>query len=314
MQQVADLHQLATLYVNSLVEHLPASPCTIAGVGLSSMVAFEVTLQLHQRQKQVQLLTVFESVPVSVARLSLPLLDEALTGELVHVWCALHHLVVESAAQQLPLDDPRSHQQLAQGPQDLASGQRLQLPHQQLPELRSMVTHLHSLQSYEEQLDYISSFRPAAMEPQLWDSRVHETLTRALHLMQLLHGYQPRESLGCPVLVLREPREQHAPVRSLDSLAQVAEDSWKHTAAALLPVMTCSMRAEADAPISSAALVSVLDSLVVTANGGCDVAASALAPLEPTRLGDRSSVALPLNSLCTDNRYKHFPCAGSITL
>lgn len=310
MQQVADLHQLATLYVDSLIEQLPAGPCIIAGVGLSTMVAFEVTLQLHQRSKQVQLLTVFESVPVSVARLALPVLDETLTGDLVHVWCALYHVIVESASQQHPVNDSGSSQQL--GRDDSTSSQQLQLPHQQLPELRSMVTHLHSLQSYEEQLDYISSFRPAAMEPQLWDSRVHETLTRALHLMQLLHGYQPRESLACPVLVVHELREQQAPIRTQDSLAQVVEDSWKHVASALLPVMTCSMRPEADADVSSAALASVLDPLPVTANDGSDVTPAALDPLELTRISNRSAVALSLNSLCADNRYEPLPCAESI--
>lgn len=315
MQQAADVHQLATLYADSLIQHLPAGPCTIAGVGLSSMVAFEVTLQLYRRRKQVQLLTVFESVPVSLARLALPVLGGALTGELVHVWCALYHLILESASQQHPVDDSGSSQHL--GGHDSSSSQRLQLPQQQLPELRSMMTHLHSLQSYEAQLDYISSFRPATMEPQLWDSKVHEILTRALHLMQLLHGYQPRESLRCPVLVVHELREQEAPLRIVDSLAQVVEDSWKNIASALLPVMTCSMRAEADADVSSAALVSVLDSLIVAANGGSDVTAATLEPLEPTRIGNQSAVALPLNSLCPglcpDNRYKRFPCAETIT-
>ena len=305
MQQVADIHQLATLYTDSLTEHWPAGPCTIAGVGLSSMVAFEVALQLHNRHKQVQLLTVFESVPVSVARLALPLLDEGLTSELVHVWCALYHLIVESASQQHAVDDSGSSQQL--GRHDSTSSQKLQLPHQQLPELHSMVTHLYSLQSYEEQLDYISSFRPAAMEPQLWDNRVHETLTCALHLMQLLHGYQPRDSLGCPVLVVHELTGQQAPVRSLDSLAHIVEDSWKHIAPALLPVMVCNVRAEADTNVSSAALVSMLDSLILTANGRSDVPAAALQPLESTRISHRLAVALPLNSLCTDNRYKRFP-------
>ena len=309
MQQVADLQQLATLYVDSLIEHLPAGPCTIAGVGLSSMVAFEVTLQLHQKRKQVQLLTVFESVPVSVARLALPNLDETLTGELVHVWCALYHVIVKSASQQHSVDDSRSSQQL--GRHDSTSSQ-LQLPHQQLPELRSMMTRLHSLQNYEEQLDHISTFRPAAVEPQLWDSRVHETLAHALHLMQLLHGYQPRESLGCPVLVVHELRQQQAPVRSVDSLAQVVEDSWKHIASALLPVMTCSMRPEADADVSSAALDSVLASLAVTANDGSDVTPAALDPLEPRRISSRSAVALPLNNLCADNRYEPCRCAESI--
>ena len=291
MQQVTDLHQLATLYADSLIQHLPAGPCIIAGVGLSSMVAFELTLQLHHRHQQVQLLTVFESVPVSVARLALPGLDEALTAELVHVWCALYHLLVETASQQQhPVNESGSSQRL-----------QLQQPLQQLPDLCSVVTHLHSLQSYEQQLDYISGLCPAAIEPQLWDSRVHETLSRALHLMQLLHGYQPRDSLGCPVVVVvHELREQQASLRSLDSLALVAGDSWRHVAPALLPVMTCGMRAETDAGVSSAAPVSVLDAVIGTAVSGSLAAAAAR---ESARRDDQSALAVPLNRLCADSRY-----------
>lgn len=303
MQQATDLHQLATLYADSLIQHLPAGPCIIAGIGLSSMVAFELSLQLHHRHKQVQLLTVFESVPVSVARLALPGLDEALTAELVHVWCALYHLVVEAASQQQhSVDESGSSQSL-----------QLQQPLQQLPDLCSVVTHLHSLQSYEQQLDYISGMCPAAVEPQLWDSRVHETLSCALHLMQLLHGYQPRESLGCPVVVVHDLREQQAPVTSLDSLALVAEDSWRHVAPALLPVMTCDMRAEADAGISSAAPVSVLDSVFGTTVSVGQAAAAAREPLEPAGIDNQSALAVPLNRLCAASRYRLFPSPESTT-
>lgn len=306
MQEATDLHQLATMYADSLIQHMPAGPCILAGVGLSSMVAFELSLQLHHRHQQVQLLTVFESVPVFVARLALPGLNEALTAELVHVWCALYHLLVEAASQ--PVDQSGSSQQFG-GP-DTAS---CQLPYQQLPDLRSVVTHLHSLQSYEQQLDYISGMCPAAVEPQLWDSRVHEALSRALHLMQLLHGYQPRESLSCPVVVVHQLREQQAPVRSLNSLALVAEDSWRHVAPALLPVMTCSVRAEADAGISSAAPVGVLDAVIGTAVTGAKTAAAARDPLESARRDDQSALAVPLNRLCADSRYRLLPCAESTT-
>ena len=300
MQQVADLHQLATLYADSLNEHLPAGPFIIAGVGLCSMVAFELISQLQHRHKQPQLLTVFQSVPVSQARMALPVLDETLTSELVQVWCALYHLLMELQ----PVVGESGSSQLL-GAHASAS---LQVPHQQLPELCSMVTHLHSLQSYEEQLEYISSFRPAGMEPQLWDCRVHETLSRVLHLMQLLHAYQPRESLGCPVIVVHElmitghqgfsrSHANSSSSSSADSLAQVADDCWKQVAPALLPVMTCSMRAEADAAVSSAALVSLLDSLIVTVVDGSDVT-----PFEPARSGTQLAVAVPLNSLCVDSR------------
>ena len=303
MQQATDIHQLATLYADSLIQHLPASPCIIAGVGLSSMVAFQLTLQLHHRHQQVQLLTVFESVPVSVARLALPGLDEALTAELVHVWCALYHLLVETASQQQhPVDESGSSQHFGGG--DTLSSQ---LPPQQLPDLCSVVTHLHSLQSYEQQLDYISGMCPAAVKPQLWDSRVHETLSYALHLMQLLHGYQPRESLSCPVVVVHELRELQAPMRSVDCLALVAEDSWRHVAPALLPVMTCGMRAAADAGISSAAPVCVLDAVIGTAVSGDHAATAAREALESARRDDQSALAVPLNRLCADSRYTLLP-------
>lgn len=304
MQTVTDLHQLAAVYADSLIGQMPPGPCMIAGVGLCSMLAAELTLQLHHRHKQVQLLTVFESVPVSQAKLALPALDETLTSELVHVWCAMYQLIVEAAISQQHLVDEsgRSRQQL--DVHGSASSEKLQPPHQQLPELRSMVTHLHRLQDYEEQLDYISSFRPAATEPQLWDCRVHETLSRVLHLTQLLHVYQPRESLRCPVIVVQNLSGQHSsPGRWSDSLAQVADDCWKHVAPALLPVVTCSVlkEAAADAAASNRTSVSKLATLIAAAVGGSSAAVSAELQ-ESARNGSQPVHAVPLNGLCVGHR------------
>ena len=308
MQQVTDLHQVAAICADNLIGQLPPGPCMIAGVGLCAMVAAELTLQLHSRQKQVQLLTVFESVPVSQARLALPALDETLTSELVHVWCAVYGLMMDTAAdqQQLVGESGGSSQRL--GMHESAPGKKPQPPQQRLPELHSMMTHLHSLQDYEEQLEYISSFRPAVMEPQLWDRRVHETLSRVLHLMQLLHVYQPRDSLRCPVILVHNPRGQPSPVGRSDSLAQVADDCWKHVAPALLPVVTCAMVTEArgNAAASSTASVSTLDALIATAVGQSGAAATAEMG-KSARNSSHLAEAVPLNGQCVDYRWAWGP-------
>ena len=276
MQEVANLHQLAGLYADSLVTHLPHGPCIIAGVGLCSMAAFELAAQLHHRGQQVQLLMVFESVPVTQAKLALPVIDEAVTSELLHVWCSLYQLIVESA-----------------------SSQQQQVQQQQLPALQDMLNHLYTL-PYEQQLDSVSTMRPADMDVQTWDNTVHEILSRVLHLMQLLHSYQPRDSLHCPVLVVHEGRQQPAHPKVSDILAWVTDDSWKHVAPALLPLVACSITGD-EAAASNAGMVSPLEAATLRAISGPASRAGAESRVT-ARPCDQLAAVVPLNSLCAESR------------
>ena len=302
MQEVTDLQQLAVLYADCLALHLLCGPCAIAGVGLSCMVAYEVTTLLCNRGQEVQLLTVFESPPIADARLALPALDETVTSELLHVWCGLYQLLAESASpsQQSVMHESVYSQQHVLHESDLSHLQHVQQgAGQQLPALQDMLHHLYKLPSYEQQLEYVSTFRPAGMDPQLWDTRVHEMLSRVLHLMQLLHSYQPRDVARCPVLVVHRGMQKQAPVRVTDILAQIADDSWKHVAPALLPVMTYSMTAEATVAANSAHMVSTLQEAMVVAVQG---RAAAEELQQQAMDGSLLAAAIPLNKLCPETR------------
>ena len=289
MQQATDLPQLAGLYGAALRQHLPNSPCIIGGVGLGTMVAYELSNQLQQLGHQTKLLIAFESFPISQARLALPALDETVTGELMQVWCALYQLIVESRHSQ-----PQQQQQQQQ-------------PH--VPELADMIRHLHSLQSYEDQLDLVSTFCPAEMAAQAWDKKVHETLSRVLHLLQLLHGYQPREMLRCPALLVHGQEHQQMQqglVRVTDLLSRVADDSWSQIAPVLLPITACNLSFTPGLSSGSSVLADAIDAALNgkgSAMGGKSELHGACSSTAET-----SGVVVPLNSLCAENRYYLLPC------
>ena len=298
MQQATDLPQLAGLYGAALRQHLPNnSPCIIGGVGLGTMVAYELSNQLQQLGHQTQLLIAFESVPVSQARLALPALDETVTGELMQVWCALYQLIVESSCSQ-------PHQQ-----------QQQQQP--RVPKLADMIRHLYSLQSYEDQLDFVSTFCPADMTAQAWDKKVHETLSRVLHLLQLLHGYQPREMLRCPALLVhgqehQQMQMQQGRVRVTDLLSRVADDSWSQIAAALLPITTCNVSFTAGLGSGSSVLADAIDVALNEAGKGSAMGGKLELHGACSNMAEISGVVIPLNSFCAENRYYLLPCFACI--
>ena len=286
MQQATDLPQLAGLYGAALRQHLPNSPCIIGGVGLGTMVAYELSNQLQQLGHQTKLLIAFESFPISQARLALPAFDETVTGELMQVWCALYKLIVESRYSQ--------QQQQQQQPQ--------------VPELADMIRHLYSLQSYEDQLEFVSTFCPADMAAQAWDKKVHETLSRVLHLLHLLHGYQPREMLRCPALLLHgqeHQQMQQGHVRVIDLLSRVADDSWKQIAPALLPITVCNMSFTAGLSSGSSVLADAIDAALNEAGEGSAMGGELEWHGPCSSTAETSGVVIPLNSLCAENRYFH---------
>ncbi len=292
MQQATELPQLAGLYGAALRQHLPSnSPCIIGGVGLGTMVAYELSNQLQQLGHQTQLLIAFESVSVSQARLALPALNETVTGELMQVWCALYQLIVESRYSQ-----PQQQQQQQQ-------------PH--VPELADMIRHLHSLQSYEDQLDFVSTFCPAEMTVQAWDKKVHETLSRVLHLLQLLHGYQPREMLRCPALLVHgqeHQQMQQGRVRVTDLLSRVADDSWSQIAPVLLPITACNISVTAGLSSGGSMLADAIGAALNEAGKGGAMGGKLELHGACSSRAERSGVVVPLNSLCAEHRYYLQPC------
>ena len=292
MQQPTDLPQLAGLYGAALRQHLANnSPCILGGVGLGTVVAFELSNQLQQLGHQTQLLIAFESIPVSQARLALPALDEAVTSGLMQVWCALYQLIVES----------RYSQQQQQ--------QQQQQSH--VPKLADMIRHVHSLQSYEDQLDFVSTFCPADMTAQAWDKKVHETLSRVLHLLQLLHGYQPREMLRCPAMLVHgqeHQQMQQGHVRLTHLLSRVADDSWSQIAPVLLPITACNMSFAAGFGSSDSVLADAIGAALNEAGKGSVVGGKLGLHGPCSSMADTSGFVIPLNGLYAENRYYLLPC------
>lgn len=324
LQQATDLHQLAGMYAKAVQQHTQGSTssCAIGAVGLCTMLAFELCNQLSQQGRQVELLAVFESAPVSRARQVLPPLDDRVTGELVQVWCVLYQLMVEARSQE---QQPQRAAQQAQHPvlnhgqhaQHAQQAQQAQQQHQ-LPDLETMVQHLYGLQSYEAQLDYIGSFKPGAEEQEAWDRSVHSALSGVLHLMQLLHSYQPDSMLQCPAVLLHHAQdlqqaqhaqqEQHAqhaqhaqqaqqePPRVVQLLGRIADDCWRQVAPALLPLAAHEVgsRAAATIPVDAVLLEAAQAGMLSDHTSASDTDAQ-----HPPRV-------VPLNSSCPNWRY-NFP-------
>ncbi len=261
MHKATDLHQLAGLYAGALEQHLFNAPCIIAGVGLYTMAALELSTQLHHMGRHVDLL---------------------------HVWCSLYQLILESVSSQ-PLQQQQQQQRL--------------------PELADMLRHLYSLQSYEAQLDFVSTLCPAGMEAHVWDNRVHETLSQVLHLMQLLHSYQPRERLPCPAVLVHKQEVRHLqqdPMRVTELLGRVADDSWRQVAPALLPITACSMTASAGSGISHDAIASAVGTAIRGAVRSSAV--SNFGSMDQQEVSSSTAqldaAVIPLNKLCPDNRWE----------
>lgn len=277
--QARDLPRLAGMYAAALIQHLPNGPCIIAGVGLNTMVAYELSIQLQLLDCTVELLIAFESIPITQARLALPAIDDTVTGELMQVWCGLYQLIVETSSSQS----------------------------MHMPGLTQTLRHLYGLQSYEEQLEFVSTFCPADMEAHVWDSRVHETLSGVLHLMQLLHGYQPADMLHCPVLLMHSQERQQiqqGSVMTLELLGCIADDSWKQTAAALLPVTACSLPSTIAGQLSAAVAESV-NAVIFEAVSSDGVGEHGSGNEQQGFSSDAQlgATLVPLNDLCHEHRY-----------
>lgn len=61
-QEMPSLEQVATEYVNAIVEHQPQGPYQLAGVSFGGVLAFEIAQQLQAQNREVSLLALFDSL------------------------------------------------------------------------------------------------------------------------------------------------------------------------------------------------------------------------------------------------------------
>ena len=131
---------------------------------------------------------------------------------------------------------------------------------------------------------------------------MHETLSRVLHLMQLLNGYQPRDMLACPTVLAHsqdcQPMQQ-GPMWVVQLLDRVADDSWRQVAPALLPMTACSLAAGDGSLSSHGGLAETVESLVGKAANSRVMGDDGRA-WEQAQL---TAVLIPLNNLCVNTRY-----------
>lgn len=238
VQSSADLTQLANIYIPAVLKHTPGGgPLLLAGVGMCTMLARELSLLLPQHRCQVKLLIAAESIPVSLAKQAVDNVHSSasVSGEMLQTWCAMHQLIAATAR-------PPPFSQ---------------------PSITEVIRKLRSLHSYEQQLDYISTFCPAGKTALQWDTEVDAVLARVLHMRQLLLAYQPNGNTGHSTLVLRCESKAEARGR-LDTadVQQVADDSWETIAHALLPASACSIAAGTSGPRSAEVVESLLCSML----------------------------------------------------
>ena len=219
VQSSADLSQLASLHLPAVVNHTQEGPLLLCGVGMSNMLAYELSSQLRQHSRQVRLLLAAEAAPVSLARHATADLhtdSASVSGEMLQIWCALYQLI---AAAERP--EPFSQ-----------------------PALGEIIRKLHSLASYEQQLEYVSTFCPADKTALQWDTEVDAVLGRVLHLRQLLLAYQPQVNGEQQTILLGfEADLQEGGAWQVAPLRHIADDSWEAVAPVLFPATACSIAA-----------------------------------------------------------------------
>lgn len=218
-QSSADLSQLANLYLPAVLAHTQEGPLLLCGVGICTMLAYELSSQLQQHRRQARLLLAAASLPVSLARQAIAGLhtdSPSVSGEMLQIWCALY--------------------------QQIAAASRPQPSSQ--PPLVEVIPNLHSLPSYEQQLDYVGTFCPADKTALQWDTEVDAVLARVLHMRQLLLAYQPQVNVGHQTVLLGfEAGINEGGAWQTAPLQHITDDSWEAVASVLFPARACSIAA-----------------------------------------------------------------------
>lgn len=233
-ERAAELSQLTGEYLPAVLSAAAEGPCIIAGVGMCAMLAHDLATQLQCQGCEVKLLLVAASVPVSLAERALGATQ--VPHELLQVWCALFQLIISA---------PRSQ------------------PFSQ-PPLAEVIRKLRSLQSYEQQLDYVSTFCPADRTALAWDTEVDLVLSRVLHMRQLLLAHQPRGTAKQPHTVVLQLGDgsKHAEAMQPADVQSIADDSWESMAPGLLPATACSIAAGSSRAAAAASLEGLLGCLL----------------------------------------------------
>ena len=191
----------------------------LAGIGMCTMLAHELSNQLQHHGCQVRLLIAAESVPVGLAKQAVGAANtgsDGFSGEMLQIWCALYQLIAAA-----PRPPPFSQ-----------------------PPLGEVVRKLHSLPSYEQQLDYVSTFCPADKTALQWDTEVDAVLARVLHMRQLLLAHQPQGSGERHTVVIHfGDGENKVGEMQMADVQHIADDSWEAVALALRPATVCSIAA-----------------------------------------------------------------------
>lgn len=237
VQSTADLTQLASLYLPTVLKHCPEGPLQLAGVGMTTMLAAELSIQLQQHRCQVRGLIAAESVPVSLAKQAVAgAYDTAdVSGEMLQTWCAMQQLITAAAR-----PPPFSH-----------------------PPIEEVIRRLHSLHSYEQQLDYISTFCPGDKTALQWDTDVDTMLGRMLHMRQLLLAYQPRSRPRHQTVLVQWGRTAgKVEDAGVADVQRMADDCWEAVAAELLPATACSIVVGSSGCRAAEIVESMLDTMV----------------------------------------------------
>lgn len=170
--EAPDLHELATVASKALQRTVPLTcPIVIAGVGFGGLLAHELALNLDSVTDKVAGLALFEGFhTVSNPEASLNWLSEDVCRDTCQAAVALYPLISESSG---------SH----------------------APSLDSFVARLASISGFDEQLDFIASFRPGDEPESEWDIKVDLALSRLGYYKTVSESYRPKDIFAGQSLV-----------------------------------------------------------------------------------------------------------------
>lgn len=205
-----DLHELATVASKALQRTVPLNrPIVVAGIGFGGLLAHELALNLDSISDKVAAFALFEGInTIANPDTGLSWLSDEVRRDTCQAAAALYPLIVESCGSSAP-------------------------------SLDSIVTRLASIPGFDEQLDYIASFRQENEPEAEWDMKVDLTLSRLGYYKTVAESYSPKDIFPGQTLVFTSKQFSDDVEPNHEDVAHVLggpNDTWQSIRFLVQPV------------------------------------------------------------------------------
>ena len=298
-----DIHELATVASKAIQRSIPLTrPVVLGGVGFGGVLAHELALQLDAVNENIASLALFEGFhTVSNPEASLSWLAEDVRRDTCQAAVALYPLIVDNTGTNAPSID-------------------------------AIVARLASIDGFDEQLDYIASFKPKDVVESEWDRKVDLTLSRLGYYKTITENYSPKDIFPGQSLVFAANDCIKSEDMTHDEMAAILlgpNDSWKPIRFLVQPVSLHLLDAKGSvgASVISRCILESIWRREDAENRATGVSAlplmsprpQARSPYTDTPIDDgydaQSTVCVvtPLNRLCPERRYilRHIGRSGT---